>query len=148
VGEATATGVLGLGAVGVVIALLVVAMGEGVDAEADAVAVCTSSDNFTRVDDSQCGDFGDDGGVIFPGGYHYMIFDTRTYHGDIPAVGQKMPVGNPAGYVRTYKVAGTGKVVGTKVPATGGKMSTISRGGFGVPAGVKAGTSGGTSGGS
>lgn len=111
---------------------------------ADALAVCTSPDGFTRVDDSQCGDYGDDGGVIYAGGFHYMIFDSRTYRGDIPAVGQKMPVGFPTGYVRTYKVADTGKVVGTKVPATGGKTSTISRGGFGVPAGVKAGTSGGS----
>lgn len=128
------------------ISLLVVAAVGGDDV--DALAVCTSPDGFTRVDDSQCGDYGDDGGIIYAGGYHYMIFDSRTYRGDIPAVGQKMPVGNPAGYVRTYKVAGTGKVVGTKTPAAGGKPSTISRGGFGVPAGVKAGTSGGTSGGS
>jgi len=112
--------------------------------EADALAVCTSPDGFTRVDDSQCGDYGDDGGVIFAGGYHYMIFDTRTYRGDIPAVGQKMPVGNPAGYVRTYKPATTGKSVITKPPATGGKTTTITRGGFGVKAGTSAGTSGGS----
>lgn len=132
---------------------LLIAEAVGTD-DADALAVCTSADGFTRVDDSMCGDFGDDGSTVFAGGYHFMIFDTRTYKGDIPAVGQKMPVGSPAGYVRTYKVADTSKVVGTKVPATGGKTSTISRGGFGVPNGVKAGTSGsggskaGTSGGS
>jgi len=144
VGEAAAVSVLGLGALAVVIGIIAVATGEVAGDEADALAVCTSPDGFTRVDDSQCGDYGDDGGVIFAGGYHYMIFDTRTYRGDIPAVGQKMPVGNPAGYVRTYRVADTGKTVGTKVPATGGKTSTISRGGFGVKAGASAGTSGGS----
>jgi len=138
---------VGCGGVLLITVGLLIAGAMGGD-DADALAVCTSPDGFTRVDDSQCGDYGDDGGIIYAGGFHYMIFDTRTYRGDIPAVGQKMPVGNPAGYVRTYKVADTGKVVGTKVPATGGKTSTISRGGFGVPAGVKAGTSAGTSGGS
>ena len=123
---------------------LLVAEALGADDDADAIAVCTSSDGFTRVDDSMCGDFGDDGSTVFTGGYHYMIFDTRTYRGDIPAVGKKMPVGNPAGYVRTYKVAETGKSVVTKPPATGGKSSTITRGGFGVSGGVKAGTSGGS----
>jgi hypothetical protein len=73
-----------------------------------------------------------------------MIFDTRTYRGDIPAVGQKMPVGNPAGYVRTYNTFSTGRSVITKPPSTGGKTSTITRGGFGVKVGTSAGTSGGS----
>lgn len=141
VGEAAIAACCG-GALVLTIGILI-AGAVGTD-DADALAVCTSPDGFTRVDDSQCGDYGDDGGVVYAGGFHYMIFDTRSYKGDIPAVGQKMPTGNPTGYVRTYKVADTGKVVGTKVPATGGKTSTISRGGFGVPAGVKAGTSGGS----
>lgn len=114
----------------------------------DAAMVCTSPDDLTRVDDTLCGDYTDDGSTIFAGGYHYMFFDARTYKGDVPAVGQKMPVGKPAGVVRTYMMDST-KVV-SKAPTTGGKTSTIQRGGFGVPnanSGTKSGTSAGTSGG-
>lgn len=136
--------VAGVGAVALAIGIFVTAV-SSIDDD-DAVAVCMNPETNMRVYDNLCGDYGDDGDTVFVGGYHYMIFDTRTYKGDIPAVNTRMPVGAPVGYVKSYPAAG--KSIVTKAPASGGKTSTIVRGGFGVPGGAKAATSGGTSGGS
>lgn len=108
----------------------------------DALAVCMNPETNERVSDDFCGDYGDDGGATYIGGYQYRVYDTRTYKGNIPAVGQKMPRGNITGYNRTFKKSDG--IVAQKVQPQGGKVSTIQRGGFGVSSGVKAGTSGGS----
>lgn len=136
VGEAAAVTV-GLGAVALVIGTLIMSGGE--HAEPEAVGVCASPVTNERVDDDLCGDFGDDGSAIFVGGYHYMVFDSRTYRGDIPAVGQRLPAPGTTGYVRTYPSA-TKPVAAA--PKAGGSSSSIVRGGLGVKGASVGGSSG------
>lgn len=131
--------IVGIGALVVVAGVGYVIFAED---EPDALAVCMNPVSNERVSDDMCGDYGDDGSTVYSGGFHYMMFDTRTYRGNIPAVGQKMPTGNVTGYKRTFPKS-TG-VIGQKVKPQGGSTSTIKRGGFGVSSGVKAGTSGGS----
>ncbi len=105
--------------------------------EPDGLAVCADPVSNERVDDSLCGDFGDEGGTVYSNGMTYMVFDNRSgsrYGGSIPAVGQKLPPSGTSGFIRTYPKDFS---VGKGVEAAGSPMraavkSSVVRGGFGV----------------
>ena len=105
--------------------------------EPDGLAVCANPATNERVDDALCGDFGDEGGTVYPNGMTYMVFDNRfssRYGGSIPPVGQKLPAAGTRGFIRTYPKDFT---VGKGVDKAGSPMraavkSTVVRGGFGV----------------
>jgi len=139
--------VVGVGAVALAVAIIggLAALAED---EPEGLAICTDDITNQRVADDLCGDFDDTGAVLYyptgyPAGVHYMIFDSRTYRGDVPAVGKTLPRVGTAGYVRTYS---PGLKIGKGVPSVGSPIkeatSTIKRGGFGVK-GAVAGSSGG-----
>lgn len=142
VGEAAAVAGLGLGAVALVIGVIVAVTSE--DPQPEAIGVCVDPSTNERVDDDRCGEFGLDGSATYGGGVHYMVFDTRTYKGDIPAVGKPLPPTGTSGYVRTY--SDLSRPVAA-APKAGGPASTIVRGGLGVKGGGVAGGRGGSAGG-
>lgn len=139
--------VAGAGAVALAVAV-VFGVAATLDDEPEGLAVCANDVTGQRISDDLCGDFDGDGSALYypvgyPGGVHYMIFDSRTYRGEIPAVGRPLPRVGTTGYVRTYAPS---MKIGKGVPSVGAPIkeatSTVKRGGFGVK-GVSAGTSGG-----
>ena len=97
--------------------------------------VCVDEITQQRVDDSQCGDFDDEGRSSSSGSFFMWISTTSPTH--IPAHGQ--PVVSTIG----SRTVPAGTPVAKGLPASGGSMSSVVRGGFGVRAGVSGGSSGG-----
>ena len=104
--------------------------------DADVMGICADASG-NRVDDSQCGsDWDDDGNALnaLPGNYFIWI-DTGAHSGRVPAVGQRVAIGQ--------RSIPPGKFAAQGVPAAGGDVAAIKRGGFGTGAG-KAGSSSGS----
>lgn len=93
-----------------------------------------------RIDDSQCGDYDEQGNGGGSGSY-FMWISTNTAH-QVPAHGQKVP---PSIGSRTVPA---GTPIAKGLPAHGGPMTAIQRGGFGAKSattggiGAKAGSGG------
>jgi len=105
--------------------------------------VCVDQVTELRIDDSNCGDF-DDEGRSGSGGSYFMWISSSS-NTIVPAHGQKVPstIGS--------RTVSKGTPIAKALPSQGGQMSSITRGGFGVKAGSSSGiggrSSGGTSGG-
>lgn len=112
----------------------------GGDPDAQQAGVCVDERSGNRLDDDACGDWDDEGHASTSGTY-FMWVSTSSAH-QVPAKGAYVP-----SYIGSRTVP-KGTPVAKGLPATGGSMSTIQRGGFGAKAGVSAGSKGGTSGGS
>lgn len=93
--------------------------------------VCVDETTHVRVDDSRCGDY-DDEGRIDQGGHHMTwihVGSTAT----VPAHGQHVPDNLGS------RTVPKGTPIAKGVPAQGGQMATLQRGGFGAKAGTVAG---------
>lgn len=93
--------------------------------------ICVDQVTEERLDDARCGDFDDEGNTSSSGTF-FMWVSTSSSH-TVPALGQKVPstIGS--------RTVPSGTPLAKGLPTTGGSMTSISRGGFGV----KAGTAGG-----
>lgn len=96
--------------------------------------ICVDEKTQERIDDDRCGDY-DDEGRSSNGGVFFMWISTGSSY-DVPARGQKVPatIGS--------RTVPAGTPIAKGLPPTGGSMSAISRGGFGVKAGSTAGIGG------
>lgn len=112
--------------------------------DAQAGGICVDEATQVRLDDSACGDFDDEGRSGSSGSYFMWI--SSSSNSVVPAHGQKVPS------TLGTRTVSKGTPIAKGVPAQGGQMSSITRGGFGVKAGSSSGiggrAGGGTSGGS
>jgi hypothetical protein len=129
-----------VGVVGGVIAAIVIANSEP---DADMMGLCSNAAG-DRIDDSQCGDWDENGNATTPAlpGNYFMWIDTTAYSsGRVPAMGERITVGS--------RSLPKGRPAAKGAPTTGGNVAEIKRGGFGVKSGSTGGAkSGGGSGGS
>ncbi len=102
--------------------------------------VCVDQATELRIDDSRCGDYDEEGNGSGPGSYFMWISTGSTQQ--VPAHGQKVPssIGS--------RTVPAGAPVAKGLPAYGGPMTSIQRGGFGAKSattggiGAKAGSGG------
>lgn len=101
--------------------------------------VCVDQVTEQRIDDSRCGDYDDEGNGSGSGSY-FMWISTSSGH-QVPPYGQKVPASIGS------RTVPAGAPVAKGLPASGGSMAAIQRGGFGAKSattggiGAKAGSS-------
>ncbi|MEU4804393.1 hypothetical protein [Actinosynnema sp. NPDC023587] len=115
------------------VAAALLASGCGSLDEPDAThgGICVDEVTQERVDDDRCGDF-DDEGRTSAGGFFFMWIDTGSARA-VPARGQQVPA-----TIGSRSVP-AGTPIAKGMPVSGGSMTSIQRGGFGVRAGTTAG---------
>ncbi|MEU0465051.1 hypothetical protein ABZ215_13690 [Amycolatopsis sp. NPDC006131] len=122
-----------LGYVSAVAALFLAGCDGATPPDAQYGAVCVDQATGTRLDDDACGDWDDTGNASTPGMF-FLWVPMSNGATVIPPVGSRVPAN-----VGIRNVP-SGAPVAKGMPKTGGSVSSIQRGGFGV----KAGTTGGT----
>lgn len=105
-----------------------------------SAGICVDEITGNRIDDEKCGEPDEEGRATGGGGFFFLWISTSSTH-TVPAHGQ-----------RVHQSMGTRTVPhGTPVvrglPAAGGSMPTLSRGGFGAGARVSGGYGGKSGGG-
>lgn len=108
--------------------------------DAQYAAVCVDQATGNRLDDDRCGDWDDDG-VGHAAGTYFLWMPMSSGNAYLPPVGQHIPPGTPM--VRTVP---PGTPVAKGAPTTGGKVSDVQRGGFGVKSGTAGGSKAGAAG--
>lgn len=110
-----------------VVAALLVLTGcaNGSTATPEEAGICVDEATNIRIDDDRCGDFIEHGHSVNSGTY-VMWMDTRGSH-TVPATGSYVP--SNIGHRNTIP---NGRPIAKGVPSSGGQMSAIARGGFGI----------------
>jgi hypothetical protein len=110
-----------------VVAALLVLTGcaNGTTSTPEEAGICVDEATNVRIDDDRCGDFIEHGHSTHSGTY-VMWMSTSSSH-TVPATGSHVP--SNIGHRNTIP---SGKVVAKGLPSSGGQMSAISRGGFGI----------------
>jgi hypothetical protein len=92
--------------------------------DAQYAGVCVDQVTQQRIDDSRCGDYDDEGRGSDSGSYFVWINTGSTHY--VPGHGQRVE-----GSIGARTVP-KGTPIAKGVPAQGGSMSSIQRGGFGM----------------
>lgn len=116
------------------------------DPEAQYAGICVDQATEQRLPDEACGDYDDEGHGSHVGSYFLWIPMHSSYDYHVPPVGARtyeyIDRNNAAGMRTVPK----GTPLAKGVPSSGGKMSSIQRGGFGAAGKAGAGKAGGSAG--